>query len=127
MFVNAARKYLGVKFHHQGRNVAGLDCLGLVILAARDIGRYLEDLKGYARTPDGDKLKKECERQLKAGDINNMKEGDILLMRFRREPQHLAIKTDVGIIHSYQDAGQVVEHGLDDKWLSRIKGVYKLG
>lgn len=37
-FVAAARSYIGVPWKHQGRSRAGLDCIGLIILAGRDIG-----------------------------------------------------------------------------------------
>lgn len=123
--VEAARGYLGVPFHHQGRNKAGIDCLGLLVVSAKEAGIELEDHKGYSRQPDGITLRSECDRQLIK--IDKMKTGDILLMRFRKEPQHIAIKTDIGIIHSYQNAGKVVEHGLDAKWIKRIVGVYRLG
>ncbi len=124
--VSSAREFMGVPFRHQGRNALGVDCLGLLVLAARKEGIELEDRKGYARTPDADKLRSECERQLTPVDIKDMRDGDILLMVFRRDPQHIAIKTDIGIIHSYSGSGAVVEHRLDDRWIKRIKAVYRL-
>jgi hypothetical protein len=30
------------------------------------------------------------------------------------------------MIHSYADAGKVVETGLDDRWIKRIVGHYRL-
>jgi len=124
--VEAARSFLKVPFRHQGRNRLGLDCLGLVIMSAELAGVELEDLKGYARVPDSDRLRSECDRQLKKVNMSDMRNGDLLLMVFRTEPQHIAIKTDIGIIHSHKADGGVVEHRLDDVWLKRIKGVYRL-
>jgi cell wall-associated NlpC family hydrolase len=37
-FVAAARGYIGVPCRHQGRSRRGLDCIGLVVVAARDCG-----------------------------------------------------------------------------------------
>ena len=124
--VEAAREWLDVPFHHQGRNRVGIDCAGLVIVCAKELGIEFEDIKGYARTPDGVTLERELDRQLTKVKREPIS-GDVLLMRIRREPQHIAIKTDIGIIHAYQGAGKVVEHNLDDKWRKRIKGVYSLG
>lgn len=125
--ITAARTFMGVPFRHQGRNKLGVDCLGLVLLSAEMSGVKLQDLKGYARSPDGHTLKSECGKQLIPVKLRDIQDGDILLMSFRREPQHLAIKTNIGIIHSYQDSGGVVEHGLDDRWLKRIRGAYRIG
>ena len=121
----AARQYLGVKFHHQGRQPWALDCAGLLILAARDIGREGNDLKGYSRIPDGVTLQAILNSQLKRV-FRKPKPNDILLLRFRKNPQHIAIATDIGIIHSYESIGHVVEHGLDEKWIKRIVAVYEL-
>lgn len=121
----AARKYLDVKFHHQGRQPWALDCLGLCVVAARDIGREFDDAKGYSKTPDGVTLKSEMDRQLTR--VNRKPQpNDILLMRFQKNPQHVAIVTDEGIIHSYEGVGKVVEHGLDERWRKRIVAVYEL-
>jgi hypothetical protein len=54
--------------------------------------------------------------------------GDVLLMRFTRHPQHLAIVGDRGepfsLIHAYADAGACVEHGADARWLRRVVAAY---
>jgi len=36
--VAQARKYMGVRWAHQGRSPAGMDCAGLVIRVAQDLG-----------------------------------------------------------------------------------------
>ncbi len=46
-------------------------------------------------------------------------------MAWGREPQHVALVTDHGIIHSYSGVGKVVEHGLDDRWQQRITAAYR--
>lgn len=127
--VEAARLYLGTPFKHQGRYSYGVDCGGLLILAAREMGIYLQDIQGYHRMPDDTVLKQALDDQLikTSRGANNTIYGDVLLMAFRKHPQHIAIRTDKGIIHAHEDSGGVVEHGLDDRWLKRIKGVYILG
>ena len=54
--------------------------------------------------------------------------GDVLLMRFTRHPQHLAIVSERGepfsLIHAYADAGAYLDHGADVRWLRRIVAAY---
>lgn len=123
----AAREYEGVKFQHQGRYEWGLDCGGLLILSARKVGRYLYDIDGYSRMPDGKTLKDTMDDQLLKVTRTELKPNDILLMRFMGHPQHIAIVTDKGMIHAWEKSGKVVEHRIDDKWRNRIRGVYILG
>jgi len=57
--------------------------------------------------------------------INEVKPGDVYLMKFDKEPQHLAIVSHYGIIHAYAEVKKVVEHGLDDVWKSRIVAAFR--
>lgn len=125
--VAAARGFLGVRYQHQGRSRKGMDCAGLIVMVARACGIEARDMLGYARTPDGKSLQAHLDAQ--APKTGQMQAGDILLMRFKREPQHLAIVTDypfggLAMIHSYAGAGQVVEHRIDKQWADRIVAVY---
>lgn len=127
--VEAARLYLGTPFKHQGRYKHGIDCGGLLILAAREMGIYLQDIPGYHRMPDDQTLKAALDTQLirTSRGKDNTLYGDILLMAFRKNPQHIAIRTDKGIIHAHEDSGGVIETNLDERWRKRIRGVYILG
>lgn len=122
-FIAAARSYVGVPFHHQGRTRHGVDCIGLVVCAARDVGLVLADRTDYPRDPNG-LLPVEMARQFAA--VESAQGGDILLMRFRGEPQHVAILAGTTLIHGYASIGRVVEHGLDAKWRRRIVATYRL-
>ncbi|MBK7357516.1 hypothetical protein [Propionivibrio sp.] len=51
--------------------------------------------------------------------------GDILLIRFSGDPQHLAIFTGETIIHSYASVGAVCEHRMADVWAARIVCAYR--
>lgn len=124
--VSAARRYLGVRYLHQGRTRQGIDCAGLVMLVARDCDIPACDVMGYGRVPDGSSLRATLDQQ--ASPVEQYQPGDILLLRFRRDPQHLAIVTDhphgLGMIHSYQGAGRVVEHRIDEQWAARVVAAY---
>ena len=42
--IACARQLVGVRFAHQGRSVAGLDCLGLLLLTARTLGLQFDGM-----------------------------------------------------------------------------------
>jgi cell wall-associated NlpC family hydrolase len=120
--VDEARTYLNVRWHHQGRNMAGVDCLGLVILVAHQLGLTDFDTADYGRIPDGQRLRAGLTEHM---DVTRTHQpGDVLLMRFEQHPQHVAIVTDRGIIHAYAQVRKVVEHRLDSVWSSRIVAAY---
>jgi cell wall-associated NlpC family hydrolase len=121
--VTEARKYLGCPYHHQGRSDKAIDCAGLVVLAYRGLGIELEDIAAYGREPWNDGLRACVERNFQLQEREPIP-GDILLFRVRREPQHLAIATDQGIIHAYASVGKIVETTFGPNWKSRLIGVY---
>jgi len=125
--VAVARRYLGTRFKHQGR-VPGqaLDCAGVVVCAARELGLGFYDVADYPRLPQGDALRRHL---LSAGLApiapHRARPGDVLLMRFERDPQHLALMTDRGIIHAHLRLRGVVEHRLDDWWQGKIIAAFQ--
>ena len=126
--ISAARECLGTPFLHQGRlKGVGLDCAGLGVIVAQSIGAKHRDLKAYGRDPYKGLLKETLDNQqgLKRVKRDSMLPGDLLLLRFGRQPQHLAIYTGTTIIHAYETVGMVCEHSLDERWLARIIGVYR--
>ena len=126
--LDAARQCLGTKFRHQGRLVAfGLDCAGVAIHVARQIGAGHLDVSGYGRTPANGQLEQSLDSQpcLERVFLEDRKPGDLLLMRFASEPQHLAICAGDTIIHAYEAAGLCCEHRLSSLWAARIVRVYR--
>jgi NlpC/P60 family putative phage cell wall peptidase len=125
--VAVARQWLGTPFRHQGRQPGrGLDCVGLVVCAARHCGLADYDVTDYPRLPQGDALAGHLRAAgLVAVDPRAALPGDVLLMRFTREAQHVALVTDGGILHAHEQVGRVVEHRLDESWRRRIVAVYR--
>ena len=124
--LDAARQCLGTKFRHQGRLVAfGLDCAGVAIHVARQIGAGHLDVSGYGRTPANGQLEQSLDSQpcLERVFLEHRQPGDLLLMRFASEPQHLAICAGETIIHAYEAAGLCCEHRLSSLWAARIRGI----
>lgn len=127
--VAAARACIGTPFMHQGRLLGrALDCAGVAVHAARSVGLDVQEPSAYGRLPNSAMLEWWLDSQtfLVRASMADMQAGDLLLMRFTGEPQHLAVFTGDTIVHAYQAVGRVVEHGLDDKWRRRIVRVYRL-
>jgi cell wall-associated NlpC family hydrolase len=123
--VGAARECLGAPFVHQGRSPSiGLDCIGLAAYVARK-WYELDGIPAYSRMPNNHILEDEFEKVPFLRRVNGPQAGDILMMRFTGDPQHVAICAGDTIIHSYESIGRVVEHNLDDKWRKRIVRVYR--
>lgn len=120
--VQEARKWLGVPWRHQGRDHNGIDCAGLIIKVAHGLGISSFDCSGYGLTPDGESLRAELERHV---DAKPARIGSIVLLRFISAPQHLAILTDIGLIHAYARAGRVIETSFDERWRRRVVGFYR--
>lgn len=137
LIVSEARSWIGTRFHHQGRikknnyNKGGCDCIGLVVGVADaldircdgvKLSRY--DRTDYARIPDGNQLKEAFCQYLDEIAPSDIAAGDILMFRFDKEPQHVGIVSEnannLNIIHCYLQARGVVEHSLDNAWISRI-------
>lgn len=123
--VDEARTYLNCRWHHQGRSRAGVDCIGIVIKVAHALNIFTFDTFDYSRQPDPNRMRELLGEHMERIDPSRAQVGDVLLMRFEREPQHVAIVTDQGIIHAYAQARRVVEHRLDSLWKSRVVGAYQ--
>lgn len=124
----AAKSAIGTPFRHQGRTLRGLDCAGLAIHCAQAAGIATYDETDYPRQPGGGRLEAAFDKQpeLKRINVSEMMPGDVLLMTFEGQPQHVAIAGNNGtIIHAYETLGRVVEHGLNDFWRKRIVRAYR--
>lgn len=145
----AARRYIGVPFRHLGRDPSRhLDCVGLAVIAAREIGWSVEDLAGYAKDPANGVLEAMLERNCggpvarEPVQISDLRVGDVVAIHFdgQRVSKGLPSKwpvRHVGIIGDHPDdgrptlihtdayLGRVTEQGVDKTILSRIAAVYR--
>ena len=124
--VSKAREFVGVPYHHTGRNRVSVDCAGLIIAIYNELNKPLPPVPLYGRVIDPKYLLKYVGQSFEQlGSISCAMPGDILVMRFNHIPQHLGIYTGTGIIHSYEKVGKVVEHRLADVWKTKITAVYR--
>lgn len=139
--VEAARRYLGVPFVHQGRLPTGMDCAGLLVLVFADEGRALRDLSHYGRTPwkdglEGALLDNFGDALLPQGA--QLEPGDVVLITNRPggPARHIAIVSDyylggLALIHTRsdishgQEKGRVTEHRMDERWSARVTKAFR--
>jgi len=142
----ALRTYKGVRFLHQGRTRAGVDCVGLLACAANDLGVpniVHANLRDYQRAPDSDMFRQEIARLLTPLPYNRLQPirkqllpGDVIAFWVDKRglPRHVAVYTGLNengrdmIIHAYAKVQKcVVEQELDiGFWSPRIDSVWRL-
>lgn len=125
--IAAARSFIGTPFRHLGRTPGKcLDCAGLAVVVANTLGLEVDDRDAYGRVPAGGLLESMLDAQPCLKRVfRTYQEGDLLLMRFKGDPQHLAICGGDTIIHAWQAVGKVAEHRFSDEWRSRVVRVYE--
>ena len=125
--IAAARRCLRTPFHHQGRTPqVGLDCIGLIVVALRAVGRVVVDRTDYGPRPDGQGLVRAITAH-GGVETDSLAAGCLLLFRYDHQPQHVALATSpTTMIHSFAPAGKVVETEIGDYWRRRLVGIYRV-
>lgn len=125
---DSARAYLGVPWVRQGRSKAGLDCVGIPVMAYRDAGADIDEGPVDYRNVDPKRLMATLLRYFAPISPAHKAPADILVFSvlLGRET-HLALLVDgpsrLNAIHCPLD-GQVVEAGFDPR-RGTIRGVYR--
>lgn len=130
--IATARQYLGVRYVHQGTTEYGLDCRGLLLRVVGDLELSDEDFAQpkfncYPTSPVDDSFHRVLDEYLTPIDLADATLGDVLLIRFQKDPQHVAFITEVQalgewkVIHALTLRG-VVEHDLGARWLRNYRG-----
>ena len=131
--VEQTRTWIDTPYHHAGRiKGAGVDCIGLIVGAARELGVEVPfDTTAYGRGDNlalmGRGLSEFCE--CFDDDVPERLAGDILIFRGGSILHHVALyagpETDT-MIHVYNAAGKVVETPVTEEWLRLLFLVYRL-
>lgn len=137
--IACARRFIGVRFAHQGRTPQGLDCLGLLVLTAQTLGLKIAgidvaslDIPHYGTRPDAQALREKLDQHLTPIALEDVCVGDIVLLKIAGIPQHLALLSDyplpgeLGMIHAYAPAHKVVEHRYDAHWRKETYAAYRM-
>lgn len=114
-----AREFLGTPWVHQGRlKGIGADCGGLIVGVLKEAGYADVDFTNYSRLADGKSLRAKCREYLAKKSVDDLDEGDVVLMRFDKmsNPHHLGFiaKKDgrLTLIHIIDPDRGCVEHTL---------------
>ena len=117
--VEIARRHKGAPFRHQGRTAQGLDCVGLLIIIADELGLPYHDEPNYPRVTMGTEFIRRFREgaAMRQKSLAERKAGDILIIRQRQRPCHVAIYTGENtIVHSYAARGKVFEEPFTKYW-----------
>lgn len=147
-FLRCVRSFINVPFGHQRRKPWKLDCAGLLLVSMqgwrRNVpftvdpvgelvreweGRETVDLEAYGRTPFQDGLQRALEANAGPAVDGPPVAGDVVLMRFSGDPQHVGVIADhpngLRLIHTDSAIKRVTEHRLDGHWADSIFAVYR--
>lgn len=141
-FVTEVRSWLATPFLHQHeRKGHGVDCGGIVRGASVALGLIPPDyrrlippeVRGYARTPDGEFGRRLCDHYWTRIDIKSVRPADVLLIKYSKFPHHVAVVADcpgggLSMIHALGPfhPAKVVEHRIDKTWMGRVVAAYSL-
>jgi len=117
-----------------------LDCVGLILCVAEDLGLMdtrgvpllRTDYRAYSTEPKGRFVHDTCVARLKQKSILDIRPGDVLTLRIPTDPCHAAFVGEIpgqglSMIHCYQGgSATTIEHRLDENWRRRIVGAFEL-
>ena len=115
----AAEKLVGCPFRLYGRDpAAGLDCVGVVLLALRRTGQGAHDLQGYGLRNLAIDRHIAFAAQLGLLDARGATEpGDVLLFRLSAAQFHLGVvNARGGLIHAHAGLRRVVTTSQHASW-----------
>ncbi|MEH6474507.1 MAG: NlpC/P60 family protein [Sneathiella sp.] len=116
--VAEARRWIGVRWHHQGRSFEqGVDCIGLCLQVAENLELQVPKVSGYPRRQNGSELVSTMGNTLKPISRDGWQQGDIALFKDGGFPIHtgfLALNNgQVTVIHAHARRRKVVEEELE--------------
>lgn len=94
-----ARKYLGIPYKHNGRDKAGVDCLGLMLMVLRDAGIDLPNDDGRPIDPrwydiDPERFIRGLEQYGRRIDVTELQPLDVVVFSFHGKPRHAGVMID---------------------------------
>jgi len=119
-------KYIGIPYKEKGRDIAGVDCWGLVRLIYKN--EFNIDLPSFAEEYHNTTTVSEAISAHIEGweQVTELKVGDSILFRIVGEPTHIGVYIgNDKFIHTRRKSGTVVESLNSINWRSRIVGYYK--
>lgn len=124
--VAAARSCIGTRFRPQGRLIGiGLDCVGVVLVAAAAAGVRPDEVPAYALSGQNMALLLAQLRAAGCEDVHGVPAaGDIGVLAPGAGRLHLGVLTGTNFVHAHAGLGRVVEGPIDEAW--RWLGTWRL-
>lgn len=122
LLADAARSLVGVPFRWQGRSATtGVDCAGLVIVAAHQAGIPIIEVAQPDYSRRSDSLLSRIEavvicNSLERFDYSSQSCGEIMVVNYYSSRPHILICTGQSIVHAHASLGRVVECDYDLSW-----------
>jgi cell wall-associated NlpC family hydrolase len=127
--VRAALSMVGTPYHEQGRVPGeGLDCGGVPICVAHELGLTDFDIRGYGRAPDPERMRGLLAEHMDPVPLPAIAEGDVVAFAYQRgAQQHLGIVTSsdpLRMVHAIQQHG-VQQQSIVGAWRRRLRTAYR--
>ncbi len=117
--MEVARTWIGVPWREVGTRRDGVNCLGLLVGVARELGGLdglvarAEPYANFVCSPERGGMLRRMKEYLEVVPRRDALPGDLLLFRIDGEPQHVTLLTMPGtVLHSSQQAKRVREEQL---------------
>ena len=134
---DAAKGYIGTPWHHQGRKKGiGIDCVGLLIGVAKEIGFIVRDREGYPLYPnDVSSMLLEIFDEHKLKRTDEVKKGNILAFCFGKAkfPSHVGVVVEGGeMVHAMNFKSKsmklytVRQHIYNGPWIGRTHSIWEV-
>jgi cell wall-associated NlpC family hydrolase len=126
--VRIARSWIGTPFRHQGRTRFGIDCVGLLVAVADELGIAAVDVPGYNRRSHGKDFMRPFEEHCRPRTFGQMAPGDIVIFHDELFPCHTGIYSQLRgvahVVHAVATLRQVFETPYAGEWAARARHVF---
>lgn len=118
--VATARDWIGTPWRHQGRTRLGVDCVGLVVMVARDLGLSDYDWNAYSRRAHGGSFLPHFEANARNVGLARARPGDMLVFADASYPCHVGVlshfRGEPHVIHALATLKKVWETPYAGEW-----------
>lgn len=130
--VATVRQHIGTRWHHQGRTPGvGLDCIGLFVVSATELGAILQDFQQYGPIPRPEILMAQVTRHLVEVPLDERQVGDLLCFAAPEsgKPSHFGVLVERApdrMVHAFAKHRRVALEPVADQWVAALHSVWKL-